>query len=241
MSMTREVVRHELVRRTGRVTRVQPVAGSLVRITLTGEDLEGFRADGPADHIRVGFPGGETRDYTPSASRPGELDVDFVVHGDEGPATRWARTAAPGDELTIGGPRGSRLVPSGMTRLVIVADASALPAAARWVRMAPAGVPIVALLRVDPSETEYLPPNNHLRVQVVADDAALDTAFRALEPDDDGTFYFLAGEAGALVPLRRYLRRELRLPPDRMQVSGYWRRGVAGLDHHAPVDPDDPD
>ena len=37
------------------------------------------------------------------------------------------------------------------------------------------------------------------------------------------------------------LRRELGLGPEQVVASGYWRRGVAGLDHHAPVDPDDPD
>ena len=29
----------------------------------------------------------------------GEIDVDFVVHGDDGPASRWVRRAEIGDEM----------------------------------------------------------------------------------------------------------------------------------------------
>ena len=52
---------------------------------------------------------------------------------------------------------------------------------------------------------------------------------------------FLAGEADILVPLRRYLRHELQLPAEQVSASGYWRRGIVNLDHHAPLDPSDPD
>ncbi|MBN9613092.1 MAG: SIP domain-containing protein, partial [Actinobacteria bacterium] len=52
---------------------------------------------------------------------------------------------------------------------------------------------------------------------------------------------FLAGEATALIPLRRHLRRERELPKAQVDVHGYWKRGTAGHDHHAPVDPSDDD
>jgi NADPH-dependent ferric siderophore reductase len=245
MPLERAVIRHELVRREVVVRRRVELSPGMVRITLGGDELAGFAADGPADHVKLLFPATDrfpaaARDYTPLASRPGELDIDLVVHGDEGPATSWARAAAVGDPLTVGGPRGSRLLPDGMSRLVIVADGSALPAASRWIRMAPAAVPIDVLQRTDGTEGGYL---DQVRAHVthVPTDGELEPALRALAPFDDRTFLFLAGEAGALIPLRRYLRRELGLPAEQVQASGYWRRGVAGLDHHAPVDPSDPD
>ncbi|HEY8590820.1 MAG TPA: SIP domain-containing protein, partial [Naasia sp.] len=58
---------------------------------------------------------------------------------------------------------------------------------------------------------------------------------------DDLTYVWAAGEATALLPVRRYLRSHLGLGKDQAKVDGYWRRGVAGLDHHAPLDPDNPD
>ena len=48
--------------------------------------------------------------------------------------------------------------------------------------------------------------------------------------------------AGATrMPLRRYLRRELGLPKAQVDAHGYWKRGTAGHDHHAPIDETDPD
>ena len=38
-----------------------------------------------------------------------------------------------------------------------------------------------------------------------------------------------------------YLRRELGLPKEQVDAHGYWKKGEANLDHHAPLDPSDPD
>ena len=55
------------------------------------------------------------------------------------------------------------------------------------------------------------------------------------------TFVWAAGEAGALIPVRRWLTQEAGLPKANLSLHGYWKSGVAGLDHHAPLDPADPD
>lgn len=264
-ALTRRHVRHELALRHLTVSAVRPVTARVVRVTLTG-DLDGFAADGPSDHVKVYFPDPVTgdvatpgfaagglglsapgrviaRDYTPRDFRAGdgELDLDFVVHGDEGPASAWAGRATPGDRLAVAGPKSSRLVPDGLTGLVLVVDETAFPAASRWLRLTPSDVPVTALLDVpDEGAATYFdgaPGAERATFHVGGD---LDAALRAL-PIEPGTFVFLAGEATRLVPLRRYLRRELGLGPDQVAASGYWKRGVVALDHHAPVDPDDPD
>lgn len=261
-ALTRRHVRHEIVQRHLTVAAVRPLTDRIVRITLTGE-LDGFAADGPTDHLKVFFPDPSTgriatpgfhagglglsapgavisRDYTPADHRPGELDLDLVVHDDGGPASTWASRAAVGDPLIVVGPKTSKLVPDGLTALVLVVDETAFPAAARWLRLTPPDVPVTLLLDADDDAARYfdgLPGMPRATIRVGVDPEA---ALRAL-PIDPGTFVFLAGEATTLVPLRRYLRRELGLGPDQVVASGYWKRGVAGLDHHAPVDPDDPD
>jgi NADPH-dependent ferric siderophore reductase len=70
-------------------------------------------------------------------------------------------------------------------------------------------------------------------------EAAL-TALGGLHLDAD-TYIWAAGEASGLVPVRRRLRRELGLDQNDVKVDGYWKLGVAELDHHAPLDPDDPE
>lgn len=249
MVLPRERIRHELVRRTLTVLRTTAVTPRITRVTLGGEELRGFTAPGPADHVKVFFPGGESRDYTPADFRPAtdqhddELDLDFVLHGSEGPASAWAARAVPGDELIVAGPRGSQLSPGGVSRIVIVADESAFPATARWLSAGGDNMPVDVLAwPLDSAPEQYFGERMPARTSVTTyAPSELLTALRSLAPFDDGTFLFLAGEATTLVPLRRYLKRELNLPDEQVQASGYWRYGAAGLDHHAPLDPSDPD
>lgn len=259
-----------------RVSGVQQLVPSMVRVTVAGEALDDFASDGPADHVKLFFPDPASgvlttpepgpdgirrpsegvvlsRDYTPrafrppSGSSPAQLDLDFVVHGDEGPATAWASNASVGDELGVGGPRGSRLVPEGLGGLLVIADETALPATARWLELLPTSVPVTALFDVaDASVEGYFDAASTSGMHATwlhrtDGPGQLEAALRGLGPIADDTFVFLAGEADALVPLRRYLRRELALPAEQVAASGYWRRGVTNLDHHAPLDPSDPD
>lgn len=272
----RERVMHELQRRTLQVRSSAPAAPGMQRITLGGDELAGFATLAPGDHVKVFFPdpvtgeftlpaiGGRgirdtdgpgaviVRDYTPFAFRPDapggpELDIDFYLHGDGGPASAWASRATAGDEIVIAGPRGSKLAPTDVDDAVIVADESALPAAARWLdTFAARNVPVTGLFSIaDAATANYLSgyegPGRTLRWFSGADrDSQLAAALRAVTPRE-GTFFFLAGEATALIPLRRHLRRDLGLTKDQVDAQGYWKRGVVALDHHAPLDLEHPD
>lgn len=252
-SRVREVVRHELVRRDLTVARVTDLTTHLRRITLVGDQLAGFRSLGPEDHVKVFFPSptGDRimRDYTPARFRESgesggpELDLDFVVHGDSGPATAWASSAAPGSTLSIGGPRGSRLAPRGYRRFVLLADESSLPALSRWIEATRFDAEVIAFVQSDDVNVFDYPVAGGDRVAVTriapGAEAAL-TALGGLHLDAD-TYVWAAGEATALIPVRRRLRRELGLTREQVKVDGYWKLGVGGLDHHAPLDPDDPE
>ncbi|HEY0188915.1 MAG TPA: siderophore-interacting protein [Cellulomonas sp.] len=263
-------VRHPLGVRHLTVTATRPVTAAITRVTLTGPELAGFTAEGPADHVKLLLPDPETgvvhtpfaadgtrrtpdgpviaRDYTPLAhrpaaeGRPAELDLDLVLHGDDGPASAWAARAAVGDRLAVAGPRGSHLVPGGLGRLVLVVDETAYPAAARWLRLTDPDLPVTLLLTTaDPASAGYfdgLTDRPDLVLETTVDPEPALRALGAVGPD---TLVFLAGEAGTLIPLRRYLRRELGLPAAQVDASGYWKRDVVALDHHAPLDPSDPD
>ena len=242
------------------------------RITLTGDDLAGFSAPGPADHVKVFFPDPDTgelvvpslgpggarppepgtsisRDYTPLAFRAEgasgpELDLDFVLHGLEWPASEWAAGATSGDRLVVAGPRGSALAPVGVSDAVLVADETALPAVSRWLDAFAPEIPVTALLFAADAETAgYLPKDRQTFVRWITGpdrEREVEAAVRTLTITP-GTFVFLAGEAAAIAPLRRYLRRESGLAKEQVDAHGYWKRGVIALDHHAPLDPLDPD
>lgn len=252
-TLERRAIRHEPVARDLTVVAAATVAPGIRRITLGGPALAGFASEGPADHIRVVLPAIDPaqpaphRDLTPRAFRAGdaggELDIDVFVHEGEGVCSGWAATVAPGSPARIAGPRGSRLVPDGMTALVLVGDESALPALARWIELTPVDVVVTALVASsDEAHLDYLPSIGHDLTARWFDgpdspelDAALDEALSAA---GDSTFAFLAGEAGMLVRLRRIVRTRLADPAKQATVSGYWRRGQAGFDHHTPLPED---
>jgi NADPH-dependent ferric siderophore reductase len=273
----REGGRNRFTARRAHVSRVERIAPPLVRITLAGPEFADFTSAGPADHVRVFFPDPATgelvapipvgagedgvirpdrdsvsRDFTPlprAVDDGVEVDVDFFVHPDPGPASAWAESARPGDEVVVLGPRGSRRAPQGIDALVLICDETSLPSAGRWVRDVPPGTPVDVIAAVTDAGDWVAGYLGHaagaaVRTHVVTPDAAGAGILAALErlgPIGGGTFVWAAGEASSLVPVRRHLRRTLGLPAAQAQVTGYWRRGVEAFDHHAPIDPFDPD
>ncbi len=235
--------------------------------------LAALRAPGPEDHVKVFLPDPATgelhaptlapdgglqrpagvvsisREVTVRATRVvdgvAEVDVDWVLHGDDGPASAWASRAAEGDEVVLAGPAVSVGVPDSVARLTVVVDETGLPAAARWVDAVP-GVPVTAIVEigddVDESFVEAELGRADVEILYRTDGPGqLAEAVRSLGGVEDGELVVALGEAGELVPVRRYLRRELGLPAEQVSVAGYWRRGTVNLDPDEPLDPSDPD
>jgi NADPH-dependent ferric siderophore reductase len=147
--------------------RRQVLSPALTRMVFTGADVAQMKTEGPDQRIKVFFPQpgepapqvprGEDwyaryraqavasrapmRTYTIRALRPaeGEVDVDFVLHGETGPASRWAMQAQVGDRLCLLAPDAAAddvgegcewKPPRGVQRVLLVADETALPAVA---------------------------------------------------------------------------------------------------------------
>ena len=89
-------VRHEITVRSLVVRSRRYITPTMLRLVLTGSELEGFKSLSADDHIKIFASDAagqvERRDYTPrhfDASR-NELTVDFAMH-EAGPITNWAR------------------------------------------------------------------------------------------------------------------------------------------------------
>ncbi|MFE6996045.1 siderophore-interacting protein [Microbacterium sp. NPDC057659] len=87
------------------------------------------------------------RTYTVRAARPEarEIDVDFVLHGVDGPASAWASGAAEGDALQVVGPDaraaergGLEWKPGDAGTVLIAGDETAAPAICAIVQSLPA-------------------------------------------------------------------------------------------------------
>ncbi|MEE6282216.1 siderophore-interacting protein [Georgenia sunbinii] len=92
---------------------------------------------------------GPFRTYTIRAVRPerAEVDVDMVIHGDAGPASRWLRRATAGDRLVMVGPdtrsathtTGADWAPGSARELLLAGDETAAPAICSILEQLPAG------------------------------------------------------------------------------------------------------
>jgi NADPH-dependent ferric siderophore reductase len=240
-------VRHETRRRTLTIKQVDKIAAHMIRVTLTG-DLEGFTSLGFDDHVKLFFPDGTTtaegapnalaRDFTPRRyDRAGNtLEVDFALH-DAGPATQWAAQAKPGQILSIGGPRGSFIIPTTYDWHLLIGDETGLPAISRRLAELPAGTKVVVLGEVDG-------PADQIKFDTKADaavtwahrgDAAagssetLTKALSALKMPAGDYYAWVACESLVAKELRRQLIANHGANPKWMRAAGYWRRGASAI------------
>ncbi|MFT3717205.1 siderophore-interacting protein [Pseudorhodoferax sp.] len=227
-------VRHEIRRRALTVRRVEAVSPGMRRIVFGGEALADFVSASFDDHVKVFFPtAGEpvARDYTPRRydTQACELVIDFALHGD-GPAADWARQAAPGQPLTVAGPRGSFVVPVDYDWHVLVGDETALPAVARRLEELPAGTRAIVRLQVAPADRPALACAAALDLQWADDDAALLDAVRAIALPAGEGYCWCGAEAGVAAAVRRILVEDKGHDRRAIRAAAYWKRGAAA--HH---------
>lgn len=184
------------------VRRVRRLSPTFVRVTFTGDDLDRFADNGYDQRIKLvlpvpgrglaDLPAGPdwyarwrdlpeqrrppVRTYTVRAVCPAarEVDVDFVRHGESGPASRWAGAAAPGDEAALVGPDtgwpgehgGVEFRPPPPASLVLLAgDETAVPAVAAILARMPRHLSGDALLEIpDPDDALPVEPPPGVRV-----------------------------------------------------------------------------
>ncbi|MEM0984923.1 MAG: siderophore-interacting protein [Pseudomonadota bacterium] len=152
--------------RTVEVVRTERLSPSFRRITFGGDSVRDMATWGADQRVKLYLPLASQRFHAlppqdwnvawqalDAADRPArrsytirairhqadELDIDFVLHGDSGPASAWATRAQPGDRIQIAAPNrafsgpyvGYEWRPSPLaTKVLVVGDETALPAIA---------------------------------------------------------------------------------------------------------------
>jgi NADPH-dependent ferric siderophore reductase len=241
-------VMHEIKRRKLNVLRVTELTPRMRRITLGGRELAGFLSQGSDDHIKLLFPrtpeeeaalqtlvlGKDSegpkpamRDYTPRRIdlAAGELDIDFVIHGD-GPASTWAEQAREGDTLYIGGPRSSLIVDDVFDSYLLIGDETALPAIGRRLEELPTNRQVLAVIEIE-NDAERQPLLERAGVEVIwvnRRQQDLEQVVQGLSLPPGQLYAWIATEAGLSRRLRRILLEDFRLNEDQVKAAGYWRR-----------------
>ena len=212
------------------------------------------------------------RTYTIRALRApaGEVDVDFVLHGETGPASTWATHAQPGQALQIMAPNAAFegdgggyewKPPQGLRRLLLIADETALPAVAGileelaalpeppqtqlfieipgqddeiplagwpalWVEWMPRGLGAPGALMVAAAQRAAVPVATPRPAPALAEvDVDQAILWDVAAPSDAGFYGWVAGEAAAVLAIRRLLIAERKVDKAALNLMGYWREG----------------
>ena len=247
-------VRHELRRRRLTVARVERLPPAMVRVVLTGSELQGFTSLGFDDHVKLFFPplgeegagGPAMRDFTPRRydAETGELWIDFFLH-EGGPAASWAARATVGQVLEGGGPKGAAILAlDGIDGLVLVGDETALPAIGRRLDELSSDTPTLVVVETDAAGAQPVFAARHgltvIWVPRVVNDAPpasrlIDT-LRGVALPPGRCFIWVALESQAARAVRRYFCDERRIHKQWIKAAGYWQRGMAGTHDSIPDD-----
>ncbi|MCM3778188.1 siderophore-interacting protein [Microbacterium hydrocarbonoxydans] len=185
------------------------------------------------------------RNYTVSAYRPAtaeggaEIDVDFVLHGSAadgtaGPASRWAETCTPGENVLIID-EGLTFNPQrGTDRVVLIGDETALPAIASICASLPEGATGTAIIEV-PSDEDALDFPHPAGVDIVwlTRPHEFPPGSRALSQLHDlalpeAPFHvYAAGEQSLASGARKHLVGERGVDKNAVSFCGYWKVGAA--------------
>ncbi|WP_338873853.1 siderophore-interacting protein [Spirosoma sp. SC4-14] len=195
-----------------------------------------FDAEGqplpPPEH---GLP--SVRTYTVRSFVPetGELAIDFVLHGDEGPASAWATTVQIGSYLGIA-LRGG--IPYRQADWYLLAgDQTALPAISAILEQLPASANGLAFVEISDATEEqalYYKANIalhwlHRNGIEAGRSTILEEAIRSApipEGRSDVRFIWVATESSATKRIRDYLRMRYQLAHHELHAAAYWKLGM---------------
>lgn len=211
-------------------------AGANCKIMMPeiGQSREAFAAQfdtGPAPVRRT---------YTVRSYRADlrEMVIDFVAHGDEGPASAWAERAKPGSFLGFAGPSEVKIKEFYADWYLIAADMSALPVAAAALEAMPRDAKGVALFEVETAEDAQkidMPEGIDVHWLVQGDPHVASTAqldfIRAMDWPTGVVQTCVAGESNVIKAIRGYFTLERKLPRADVYISGYWKIGLIEDQH----------
>lgn len=255
------------------VRAVQRLNTYLARITLAGDDLTGFVSDGPDQRIKIFLPRDGQPDPVPLARPPadwyaiyrampleirpyirtytirrhrpevGEVDIDFVLHGEEGPGSRWAMRAQPGDPLLFYGPWADYEPTLGTDWQLIAGDETALPAIGAILESMPAGTRALVFVEVpDESARQWIETRGDVTLTWLYRDHAVPGTQPLLDALQAATFpvgrpyVWISGESSVVRSLRRHLVNDRGVARHDLYFAGYWRRGRTEDDAYAEYD-----
>jgi len=244
------------------VKRTEYLTPHYIRITLTGDDVALFKEATigvnnkiflpPTGVNEIHFPvfneNTEKWDDPPEELKPivrtythrgidldkKEMIIDFVAHGDSGPASAWAIQAKPGDLLGVAMKAKISVLYPQADWYLLAGDATGIPVLASILESLPANAKGIAYIEVL-SKDEELPLTTAADIQInwvhnpaPGENSLLSDTVRGITLPDHTSitvFGYVAAEFSNVKNIRSFLRKEKGWPQEALYAYSYWRYG----------------
>ncbi|OKH87959.1 siderophore-interacting protein [Thalassospira sp. TSL5-1] len=249
------------------VGRVTDLSMDMRRLRLYGDDLTPYQAGGihvrllvpPQGDLAPQWPGlgengllvwpagekrVEQRTYTIRQINvdAGWMDIDFVRHGDNGPASRFAENATSGQLVGVSGPVGNELPDADW--YLFAADETGIPAICRYLEEVPGDKTGQVIFEVSSPQAKFDIPvhpgfdtgwvfrdGSHAEGCAVPDPTAgtwrgdfVEAVCHVSLPDDGRRiFCWTASEQAAYRHLHHHFRKDRQLDRDQCLIMTFWR------------------
>ncbi len=242
------------------VTRKEFITPHYIRVYLTG-DVDQFEHTTVGDNNKIlvppvglneiHFPGYDDKErkwiHPPKEVAPSvrtythrgldlerkELIIDFVNHGETGPASRWALHAKPGDKLGVMMRTEPKELYPEADWYLLVGDATAIPVLGAILESLPATAKGVCIIEVPEEADEQVLKTNAdieftwLHNKTPENGSALAETVRSVSLQEGSKFGYVAAEFSTVKDIRMYLRKELNWAQNELYAYSYWKAGVA--------------
>ena len=219
-----------------KVIDVKRITPNLQRITLGGKGMSDFPDNFEGGYVKLNFPQADarviTRTYSIRSQRKGEIDIDFVLHNDGGPASCWAVECNVGDLIKIGGPGPKTLVNPQADWFLLVGDMTALPAISvniEHLHNEAIGYAVIEV--IDEADIQSLTTPEGFKIKWVVNpkpgekSKLLTDCVRGITMLGGQPSIWVACEFNAMRILRDYFRTDQQISKDCLYISSYWKHG----------------
>lgn len=223
------------------VERVELVTPHMKRIRVDGSGLSDYRVGLPAQWLKVVVPtiDGQSkaaRAYTVRRFDPAskKLDLDFVLHGDDGPASAWAARAKVGDafEISVTHPRSGFPIQPSIKHYLLFGDETALPAIGAIIESLPTDARANVLVEIADAEEEQSIESG-AAVDLIwlhrnaGGGASLEKAAKSVARPGEDAVVWVAAESSVVKAIRKHALVDWGVDRSRLHAAGYWKRGEA--------------
>lgn len=241
------------------VTRKEYITPYYIRVFLTGNGVEQIALTTVGTHNKIFIPpkginkvyfpefNATTRQWIvlPEEIRPSmrtythrgidldkkEVWIDFVAHGDEGPASEWAINAQSGSVLGVMMKVKKKKLYPQAENYVLIGDATAIPVLGAILEDLPKTAKVICIIEVHSKDDEQ-----HLRTKADTQfqwlhnsnpkkESNLPKAVKSLTLPKKNRYAYIAAEFSAVKKIRYYLRDEKDWQRQDFSAISYWKAG----------------